>query len=120
MIQKAIDRAQVAVNEELMFDQIERTAVLNVPDMGELMAVTKQVVRQVPGHEGVTVDDVEVMVMFPIPHPQEPGQVKPAAVKVTLNTFLNLARMLALQHGAYVRPAAFTDDNVPSKITKPN
>lgn len=110
----AVDKLVVAVDEPEIFDRIQEDALMGVlnPDAGQVMIITKGVERNGK-------PDTDLIILFPTETGKTP-RYQPTGIRLTLNTFLNAARMLALQHGAVITPEAFTDESVPSKVIGPN
>lgn len=100
---KAVNRLQVVPNNAEVFDNIETVALMKTDreEAGEVLLVTKEV------EEG----KVDVLLVFPTLDPEavdvlgDNGQYQPTGIRFTLNAFLNMARMVAIQHQAVLEPA---------------
>lgn len=103
---KAVNRMMVVPDNAPFFDSVEEQALMKTDDeeAGEVMLVTKQA------------DDkgaVDVLLLFPTETNEgETPSFRPTGIRMTLNAFLNMARMAAVHHQAVVgdAPDEYTSD----------
>jgi len=97
---KAVNRMMVIPDNADFFDTVEKQALMKTDDeeAGEVMLVTK-VVDPVKG-------SVDVLLLFPTDCSDDMVEkVQPTGIRMTLNAFLNMARMAAVHHKAVVGDA---------------
>ncbi len=94
---EAVNRLAFCPDSVEMFDHIEGEALMRVPDEGEVLLVTKHVAD----------DKVDVLLVFPTlkrsgwaEHADD--EYQPTAIRITMNCFLNAARMVAIHHQAVI------------------